>query len=134
LLDLTLVITNFVSVFEWGYINQNSMFELDLEDGLSRSNLRVRPYSIYDYSVVWRSTRQVLIFGSVGIVLLSVLYEKVIRHYFGNINDFGTIVITRTASGAMILLVLATISVVYHCLYEGAFCCPSLARLFSCFL
>ena len=79
----------------------------------------MRPYSIYDYDEVWRSTRQVLIFGSVSTVLLSVLYETVTRRYVGNTNDFGTILIMRTGSTAVILLVLATISIVYHCLHEG---------------
>ena len=124
LLDLTII--NFVPLFEWGYINQKSMFVLDFDDGL---NLRVRPYSFYyDYGVVWRSTRQVLIFGSVSTLLLSVLYETVMRHYFGNINGFGTILILRTASSAVMLLVLATITIVYNCFHEGASCCPSCAR------
>ena len=98
------------------------MFELDLDDGLSSTAVRVHPYSIYDYDDVWHSTRQVLIVGAAVAVLLSMLYEAIIRYCFGVINGLGTVLIMRTASSAMILLVLATISVVYRCFEQGASC------------
>lgn len=95
------------------------MFEINVDDGLSSSAVKVHPYSIYEYDDVWRFTRQVLIVGAVVVVLLSILYEAVKRYCFGVISGLGTVLITRTVSSAMLLLVFATISIVYRCFQNG---------------
>ena len=95
------------------------MFEINVDDGLSSSAVKVHPYSIYEYDDVWRFTRQVLIVGAVVAVLLSILYEAVKRYCFGVISGLGTVLITRTVSSAMLLLVFATISIMYRCFQKG---------------
>ena len=103
-------------------MNDNSMFELDLDDGLSSLALKVHPYSIYDYDDIWRSTRQVLIYGAAVAVLLSMIYEMIKRYCFGVINSLGAVLIMRTMSSAIILLVLATVNVMYRSFQQGASC------------